>query len=463
MNNDLIIRLESLASLKHIPQAEFHWLVKHGNLEIYSPGLIALKGSRIENLWIILKGHISVHIDRGAGPKVVNTELSTGSVTGMLPYSRLLNSPGNVYADEKTELLSISVTHFKEMINRCPLFTAFTVHTMIDRARIHNTSAMQDEKMVSIGRLAAGLAHELNNPASVAIRDAKLLRENQVNADDASRLLSQAGLNDKQFEEIYSLRSKCIDMSGKAPMLPVEKSDLQDNIADWLEQNHIDAGHAGQLADLAVDTDDLDHLQNALPKDVFETALKWIIASCIIYDLTVEIEQTTNKIYKLVEAVKKFTYMDNLAEKELVDIESGISTSIKVLESKSKSKNAEINLKIDKDLPRVYANGAALNQVWFSLLDNALDAIPDYGKIGIQAGLETDFIVVRIRDNGAGIPSEKIDKIFDPFYTTKPPGQGTGLGLDLSRRLLRGCGGDISVRSKVGKTEFCVNLGSAKT
>jgi signal transduction histidine kinase len=463
LNKDLITRLESLPSLEHIPRVELHWLARHGNLKIYKPGLIASKGARVDNLWIILKGHIGVYIDRGAGPKVVNKELIRGSVTGRLPYSRLLDSPGDVYAEVRTEIFSISVKHFPKMINLCPLFTEHCVHTMIDRIRIHNTSAMQDEKMISIGRLAAGLAHELNNPASVAIRDAKLLRESQTNADSASRILSKAGLNDKQFTELENMRSKCIEMSQKVALLPVQKSDLQDEITDWLEQNQIDGRHAGQLADLAVTMEDLDKLLIALPRKVFETALKWIVASCSIHELTFEIEQTTNKIYKLVDAVKKFTYMDNLAEKALVDVESGICDSLRVLDSKSKSKNAKITLKIDKDLPQVYANGAELNQVWFSLLDNALDAIPNSGIIHIWAGLETNFIVVRIIDNGPGIPSEKIDKIFDPFYTTKPPGQGTGLGLDLSRRLIRRCNGDIYVRSEAGKTEFCVNLSTGKS
>jgi CRP-like cAMP-binding protein len=300
MNKELLNSLESLPSLKQIPRNELQWLVLHGNIEIFQPGLIASKGSRIENLWIILKGHISVHIDRGAGPKVVNKELNTGSVTGMLPFSRLLDSPGDVYADERTEIFAISVKHFPEMINICPLFTAHTVHTMIDRARIHNTSAMQDEKMISIGRLSAGLAHELNNPASVAIRDAKLLRENQANAEYALRILSKAGLNDMQFKEIENLRSRCIEIPQKAPLLPIQKYDLQDKITGWLEQNQIDTRHAGQLAELAVTTEDLDKLQTALPGGVFEPALKWIVASCSIDSLTVEIEQSTNKIYKLV-------------------------------------------------------------------------------------------------------------------------------------------------------------------
>jgi len=458
MDKDIVFRLESLPSLTQIPRPELEWLVEHGNFETYQPGLILSKGKKIEYLWIILEGKLAVYIDRGAGPKVANTELNSGTVSGMLPYSRLVKLPGDLYAEKRTEILSISIKHFPEMINKCPLFTAHTVHSMIDRTRIHTTSDLQDEKMISMGKLAAGLAHELNNPASVNIRDAKLLRESQTDAESSSRMLSKAGLDEKQLDEIENLRSSSIEKCHNISLTPIQKFDLQDKVMEWLEQNQIDTIHAGPLADLAVTVKDLNNLRNSLPGNVLETALQWIVASCRIHILSVEIEHASNQIYKLVDAVKKFTYMDNLAEKELIDVEAGICDSLRVLDSKCKVKNADITLEIDKDLPRVSANGAELNQVWFSLLDNALDAIPESGKIRVQAGLETDLIKVRIIDNGQGIPHDKIDRIFDPFYTTKSPGQGTGLGLDLSRRIVRRYNGDINVRSEPGKTEFCVNL-----
>lgn len=458
MEKDLIHRLESLPTLSQMPRVELEWLAQHGNHEIYELGLIRAKGLPAENLWIMLEGQIAVHIDRGAGPKVANTELRKGSVTGMLPYSRLTRFPGDVHVEERTEILSISVKKFPEMINKCPVFTAHTVHSMIDRTRIHTTSDLQDEKMISMGKLAAGLAHELNNPASVNIRDAKLLRESQTESESASRRLYGAVLNEKQLNEIESLRAASIERCSNISLSPMQKSDLHDKIMEWLEKNQINAIHAGPLADLAVTVEEMDNLRNSLPENVLETALQWILASCRIHVLAVEIENASNQIYKLVDAVKKFTYMDNVAEKELIDVEAGVCDSLRVLDSKCKAKNADIMLEINKNLPRVRGNGAELNQVWFSLLDNALDAIADSGRIRIQAGLEADLIKVRIIDNGPGIPRDKIDRIFDPFYTTKAVGQGTGLGLDLSRRIVRRYGGDIIVRSEPRKTEFCVNL-----
>lgn len=463
MNNELISRLESLPSLTHIPRIELDWLIQHGNFESYESGLLLTKGTKIEFLWIILIGRISVHIDRGAGPKVANPEIKTGAVTGMLPYSRLQGNPGDLYIDERTEILSISTAYFPEMINKCPKFTAHTVHTMIDRARIHNTSAMQDEKMLSLGRMSAGLAHELNNPASVLLRDAKVLREYQTEAFNAIYILQKAGLEERQFKEIEDFRLRSIEKYSSASLTPIQKSDLEDRITYWLSQNQLNTNQAVQLADLAVDISDLDKLLITLPFEIFETAIQWIVASCNIYQLTMDIEQSTTQISKLVEIVKKFTCMDNLAERELINVGSGINDTLRMLDSKTKSKNAEIILEIEKILPMIYANGAALNQIWFNLLDNALDAIPDSGKIKIWGGLKNNQLFIKFIDNGPGISANTMDRIFDPFYTTKSPGQGIGLGLDLSRRIIRAHKGDIQVSSKEGQTEFCVYLNVDKT
>jgi signal transduction histidine kinase len=462
MDTNLTGRLESLPTLSKLPHTETRWLADHGKYKVVQPGLIYAKGTKIEELWIILTGHLSVHIDRGAGPRVVNTELTAGVVSGLLPYSRLQVLPGGLYADERTEIILVSGRDFPEMIHKCPAFTAHTVHTMIDRARLYNSSAMHDEKLISIGRLAAGLAHELNNPASVAIRDARHLKAFQERADSAALELGRSGLTEQQFGAIENLRSKCMGAAENVCLSPIERSDLENSLAGWLDQNRIDTAFADQLADLAVFPDELEKLKKNLPEKVLQTALQWIIAGGTIRKLTDEIERATNRIHKLVEAVKKFTFMDNLAARELVDVETGICDSLRVLDSKSKSKQAGITLEIDKDLPRVYANGAELNQVWFSLLDNALDAIPESGRIHVKVNRQSDLVAVRITDNGPGIPADRIDRIFDPFYTTKPPGQGTGLGLDLSRRLVRGYNGDIYVRSEPGKTEFCVNLNIGK-
>jgi signal transduction histidine kinase len=455
---ELVDRLAALPSLGGVPYEELEWLVSHGTFEVHEAGhVIGSKGIRIEKLWLVISGHVAIRVDRGAGPRLV-TEWHAGEATGMLPYSRMKAPPGDNYCAEKTEFLTIDEKHFPELVHHCPVFTAHTVHTMIDRARNFNTSALQDEKMVSLGKLAAGLAHELNNPASATKRGASLLVEDLSRLDAALRALSSPGLTDELFDAIERVRPLCLTRPDGGVRSPIDQADREDEIADWLVRHQADPAHAESLADTAVTIDALDILASATSGDLLDAALRWLAARSATQALAADIEQAATRIYELVDAVKKFTYMDNLAGPESVDVEAGIRDTMRVLDAKVTSKSASITLDFEPDLPRVRATGGELNQVWLSLIDNALDAIPESGRIDISARSELDRVLVRVVDDGPGIPADILQRVFDPFFTTKPPGQGTGLGLDMTRRLVRRYHGDISVESRPGLTEFRVSL-----
>jgi len=239
---------------------------------------------------------------------------------------------------------------------------------------------------------------------------------------------------------------------------PLEQADREDEFADWLMLHNLDSKHAIPLAETSVTAKELDVLANAMSGETLEAALRWIAAGCAARSLAVDIERAATRIYELVAAVKRFTYMDQLAGPDSVDVATGLRDTIRVLASKAKTKGVSITLDVEPNLPRAYANGGALNQVWLNLIDNALDAVPDSGRVQIRAQYEHDWIAVHVVDNGPGIPPDILPRIFDPFFTTKPPGQGTGLGLDIARRLLRRYHGDISVTSRAGQTEFSVRL-----
>lgn len=462
-NNDLVNRLAALPNMEKVPRQELMWLVEHGRFETYEAGFaISRKGDRIDKLWIVLSGHISIQVDRGVGPRRV-IDWRTGDVTGMLPYSRMTGPPGDNYIETKTELLSIHTELFPEMINRCPMFTAYTVHSMLDRARSFNASDLQDEKMISLGKLSAGLAHEINNPAAAMVRSAKQLLQKLEEVDVASRTLGATNLTKELFASIEQLRSTCLLQPADNLLTPIEQADREDEIADWLGRHKIDTMDAAQLASTPVTFDMLDVLSHKLSGKLLSIALRWITSYCATQSLAVDIEQAATRISELVAAIKRFTYMDNLAVSDLVEVEPGFRDTLKVLAAKSKAKGANITLDIQKNLPRVSATGSELNQVWMNIIDNALDAIPVSGNIHISAQLEMNCVVVRIVDDGPGIPADILPQIFDPFFTTKPPGQGTGLGLDITRRLLRMYHSDISVQSHPGKTEFVVSLITEKS
>jgi signal transduction histidine kinase len=456
-------RLASLSNLGEIPRAELEWLAAHGHLEVHEAGtVLSPKGKRVERLFVILSGHVAVRVDRGAGPRLV-MGWRTGEVSGMLPYSRMKGPPGDNYLEETTEVLAIHEDHFPEMIYRCPVFTMYTVHLMLDRARSFNTSDLQDEKMISLGKMAAGLAHELNNPASAMVRGAKQLSAGLAQAETAAHALGAAGLTGELFDWIEQMRSTCLAQPDGVVLSPIQQADREDEISDWLVRHQLDPDHADPLADTAVTIDALDALADATSGDTLDAVLRWIAAGCATHSLASDIEQAATRIYELVAAVKRFTYMDNLAGPEPVDVEAGLRDTLRMLAAKAKSTGATITLDVAADLPSVYATGSELNQVWLNLIDNALDAIPESGRIAISARHELNRVVVRVVDDGAGISPDVLPHIFDLFFTTKPPGQGTGLGLDITRRLLRRYHGDIAVESRSGRTEFRVTLAAENT
>jgi signal transduction histidine kinase len=433
-------------------------LTEHGIFEVHEVGtILGPKGKPLKKLWIIFSGFVSVRVDRGAGPRLV-IEWRSGDVTGMLPYSRMIAPPGNNYVAEKTELLSISTKDFKEMIQLCPKFTAYTVHLMLDRARSFKISDLQDEKMISLGKLAAGLAHELNNPASAVLSNAKMLLPELTKADIASRTLGASNLTNDQVNLIDKVRSTCLDKNINKILSPLERTEREDEVTKWLIDHKIDSDYAHNIAETSLTIDQLNELAKSLAGESLKASIQWIANGCTLNMLANDIEQAASRISDLVNAVKRFTYMDSLGKSEYTNVEIGLRDTIKMLSSKVKSKSASIELEVEENLPQVRAAGSDLNQVWMNLIDNALDAIPQSGHINIRVVREQNRVIVSITDNGIGIPEDLITNIFDPFFTTKPPGQGTGLGLDIARRLLSSHKGDINVQSKNGLTEFRVSL-----
>lgn len=458
IRTDLVDRLAALPSLEGIPREELEWLVARGEIETIESGTVVIsKGGRVDRLYVVLEGRIAIRVDRGAGPRRV-MEWRTGDVTGRLPYSRMGEAIGVTAAEERTRALSVHESRFPELIRKCPTFTASTVHLMLDRARAFNTSDLHDEKMVSLGRLAAGLAHELNNPASATARSAQLLSAGLDQTDETWRALCAAGLGDEAIGALMGMREACMASRGGNICSPLELADREDEIAGWLSRHGANPDDAGPLAETSISIDALEAVAKVASGDTLLAALRWLAVACHTRLLASDVEDAASRILELVTAVKRFTYMDSRSGPELVGVEEGLRDTMKVIASKANAKNAAVDLEIEPNLPLVWAAGPELNQVWLNLLDNALDAAPDGGRVAVRAGREGNHVVVRIVDDGPGIPPEALPRIFDPFFTTKPPGQGTGLGLDIARRIVRAYRGDIAAESHPGRTELRVSL-----
>jgi len=328
---------------------------------------------------------------------------------------------------------------------------------MLDRSREFTSSALQDEKMASLGRVAAGLAHELNNPASAAARSAKLLSQTLTEAENTSRAIGAARFTEAQFEAIDRVRLGCVSAAPSA-LTPIERADREEALAAWLEGHHADPEAAVTLVDTGTTVDALETLAAAVQGEGLDAAVRWIAAGCTIRTLASDIEKAASRVHDLVSAVKRFTFMDRQQSPEPIDLNQGLRDSVALLLHKARRRSVGVTIDVDDNLPPVRAIGSDLNQVWTNLIDNAIDAAPDSGHVEITARRELSFVVVRVVDDGPGIPADIRDRIFDPFFTTKPVGQGTGLGLEIARRLVLRNQGDIDVESRPGRTEFRVSL-----
>ena len=455
--SDIVERLAQHRTLGGAPHEELEWLAARGRVHHREPGdLLTNVPEMLEALSVLFSGRFAIYVDHGAGPHKV-MEWSGGDVTGYLPYSRMTRSPGDMVIDDAGDALVVHSRHFPELIRDCPVVTTRLVHVMLDRARQFRSSELQDEKMLSLGRMAAGLAHELNNPASAAARSARLLNEALEEGEAAAQALGAARLNDAQLVAVESARVACAT-AVPAALAPLARADREDAIADWLDDHGADANAAGPLADTGVGLHSLDALAAMLDTETLNVALRWVAAGCTTRALAADVERAATRIHNLVGAIKRFTYMDRAQVPEPVDVVESLNDSLALLLHKARKKSVGVNVTAEPNLPPARAIGGDLNQIWTNLIDNAIDAVAESGRVIVSASRYLNFVVVRVEDNGRGIPDDIRDRIFDPFVTSKPVGQGTGLGLDIARQLIRRNNGDIEVESRPGRTEFRVTL-----
>jgi signal transduction histidine kinase len=454
---DLIDRLAEHHTVGHAPREQLQWLALHGSVRAYASGeTISSSAQEVDELYVVLSGHITIRLDRGNGSRTL-VEWRAGEVTGLLPYSRLTAPPADVVAEQPTEILKLHRRDFPALIRDCGELTSILVHVMLDRARFFTSSELHDEKMASLGRLAAGLAHELNNPAAAAARSASSLAASLVEATDAARALGAAQASEAQRAAIDRLRSDGLAPAATLPS-PLDRADRYDAVAEWLAGHGLDEHLGSMLADSPLSLEALDELAGLLGGELLPAALAFLATESQARRLAAEIETAASRIHALVSATKRFSYMDRAPALAAVDVREGLADTLTMLHTKARARSVEITLDAAANLPPVDAFGGELNQIWTNLIENAIDAVGEGGHVAISAREEGPRVVVRVVDDGPGIPAAIRDRIFDPFFTTKPVGQGTGLGLEIVRRLAARHGAWLEVDSAPGRTEFRVAL-----
>jgi signal transduction histidine kinase len=448
--------LRKIEVFRDLPSEQLDWLVEHLDEMRFQPGeIMGREGEPLDHLTVILDGEI--RFQRGTGADEMTFRGFAGQVTGLLPYSRLTQSSGTTRAVLPTRIATLHRSLFPEMLQRVPLLGQRLVSIMADRIRETARIETQRDKLVALGKLSAGLAHELNNPAAAAQRAAGSLREALETVREASIRLARHALPAEKREIITRFEREAQRAPGSSAD-PLASSDREERIDAWLEAHQVpDAWKiAPTIADAGVETAKLECLAGQVGAEVLSDVLTRIASLLTIARLIDEIQISTKRISYLVQAVKEYSYMDQAAMKE-VDLHQGLENTLTILNYQLKN-GITVVREYDKTLPRVCAFGGELNQIWTNLMSNAIEAMHGKGELRVRTARELDRVLVEIRDNGPGIPPEVLPHIYEPFFTTKGVGEGTGLGLDTVGRIIRNHHGEIRVVSHPGDTRFQVFL-----
>jgi signal transduction histidine kinase len=439
-----------------LPEDQIEWFLGHSQeLTLKSGDSFMHQGEPADAMLVVLEGQSQARGEIGG--EVVTIMGKAGDVTGVLPYSRMKEFPITGRSITDSRLLRFPSSSFNDLVQKMPELAGRLVALMSDRIRETTRREQQKDRLVGLGKLSAGLAHELNNPASAAKRAASQLRELLMRIKEAAHQLGARDLTPAQKGEIDRLEMSLL--TNDAPPPDTLTASLLEDQLDALLRSHglsdlwqLSAALARKSAKPAL----LESLFDSLDPETARAALVRISSLLEVWSLLNEIESSTSRISDLVRAIKEYTYMDQ-SPVQNVDIVRSLETTLTILNHKLK-KGVKVEREYQPMPLLVDSFGSELNQVWTNIIDNAIDAMGGKGELRVRTYRDDGSVVVEIRDNGPGIPENVQPHIFEPFFTTKGVGEGTGLGLDTVQRIVRKHKGSIQVTSKPGDTCFQVWL-----
>jgi signal transduction histidine kinase len=419
------------------------------------------RGEKDLYFWILLSGEVRVTKPEDDGALTLLLALKAGDTFGEVPLlTGVPAAPARGEAVQASRLVRISPGSFWSLMGTCPVVRSGVISNMGRRLEVYQALTLHREKLISLGTLAAGLMHELNNPGTAARRASAQLRENLVRLQQISLRLSNAPLTPQQKECMRQLQEMALKCNKAVVMNTLDQADIEDELLNWLESIGVENADqiAPTLASVGWHREDIECAQSAFTAELFSDALNWLTALLSSMQLVGTIEESIARVTDLVIAVKKYAYDDKNRERE-IDIHESIQSTLTILAHKFRHKQISIEKRFANRMPMVRTKGAGLSQVWTNILDNAIDASPEQGKIVIRTWTENGNACIGIADQGPGVPPEYREQIFEPFFTTKPAGVGTGLGLDIVHRIVVGqFGGSITFTSEPGNTEFVVTV-----
>jgi signal transduction histidine kinase len=452
--------LKSLEVFVNVPDQQLQWFIDNSENRVIDDGEVLFKpGDQLTGPHIIVDGGIQLYMIQNGSRRDYVT-FTRGDITGYLPYSRGKVAGGYGVAQGELQMLSLPMEKMPELIKEHFELTQSFVHVMSNRVRDFTALQQQNEKMMALGKLSAGLAHELNNPASAIARDSGSLKEHLKLDPKLFKELLLIHIDEEQVDQLNRELFKVLSAADQPRLNLKERMALEDDLTEWFEDHDVDNGYviAESFADFSFSAESLQACAAAIPPASLSPMFNLISNLLITEKMVEDIQLSSKRIADLVTSIKNFTHMDRAQDKQFADIHLGIRNTLTMLGYKIRKGNIQVVEDYDETLPPVKGLIGELNQVWTNIIDNAIDAMEVNGKgtLTIKTERDKEFVKVLLIDDGPGIPAEVLPSIFDPFYTTKPMGKGTGMGLEVVQRIIYQHNGSVKVKSVPAHTEFIV-------
>jgi signal transduction histidine kinase len=470
MSDALFSQLRSTEIFSSLKDEELRCLVGLEERTLKQDEVLVRQGEAAHYFWVLLEGDIRITQTLPNGSEIKLTTIPSGNAFGELPLLANIPNASTLTAENTCHLVQMNEEAFWNLMTTCPDVRRTILGNMAKRFQKLQSATIQQEKMASLGTLAAGLMHELNNPGAAARRAASQLRSNLTRMHELTAKFSKSELTSDQKQCMYDLQEYALSAKQPIVMSSLEQSDAEESLAEWMEEANIENAWkmAPTMVSIGLTAKDLQCARSAFPGSTFSDAVNWLEAMASSMQLVGTIEESIGRVSDLVMAVKAYAY-EGKGQKQSIDINQSIHATLVILNHKMREKEIVITKDFSADLPPLQSECSGLNQIWTNLLDNSIDAVGPHGNIEVKTWAEispsdhkhTD-ICIRIADNGSGIPLDSQTHIFDTFFTTKPVGVGTGLGLGIVHRIVEQYGGSIRFSSVPGSTEFIVRIPSVK-